>query len=132
MPSELRIIRFRLDEAERALRGLAPRIGLMLPDGAFTSAQAMSDPQGPCTCFEVEGGENKVRVSNGQLAASLIYSCRQGQIELPDEGTKEIYTAPEFIELRIVLRHSAPQAANFPNGQTVGLETVNRQNQQSS
>lgn len=130
MPSELRILRFRLDEAENALRDLAPRIGLMLPEGGFTSSEPVSGAQVASTCFEVEGGDNEVRVSNGQLAASLIYFCRKNRIDVPDEGTKEIYAAPDFVELRVVIRHAT--AATTAKSQTTVLETVNRQSLQSS
>lgn len=109
MPSELRILRFRLDEAEAAIRMLAPRIGMVIPDGAFNSANNDPSVETPSTVFCQNNGENQIRVTNGKLAASLIYLCRQNGVELPDEGTKEIYVSSGFVELRMVLRHQAEQ-----------------------
>lgn len=101
MPSELRILRFRLHEAEHEF-------------------------------LKVNGEENTVCVSNGQLAASLIYYCRKCGIDLPDEGAKEIYVSPEFVEFRIVLRHCASNGAGKAGVQTTTRETASPLSQQSS
>lgn len=108
MPSELRIIRFSLKEVEMALRKLAPRIGLTVPEGEFLSATADDCAEKPATIFAMTGKADGMTVPNGLLAASLIYHCRSGDIVLPKDGTKEIYAAPEFVELRIMLRHQLP------------------------
>ena len=81
MPSELRIIRFKLDEVAIALRAFAPRIELDMPDSKLTS------------------------VSNNQLAASLIQYCMTGGIPLPRMGNKEIGVSTTYIDLKIGLSH---------------------------
>ena len=49
MPSELRIIRFKLDEVAIALRAFAPRIELDMPDSKLTSAAHGTGQEAPTT-----------------------------------------------------------------------------------
>ena len=123
MPSEFRVIRFRLSEVEMALRKLAPRIGLTVPEGEFMSATSDDCAEKPGTIFAMIGKAGGLRVPNGLLAASLIYHCRGGGIVLPKDGTKEIYAAPEFVELRIMLRHQFP-AEDEANLHGVPIQTA--------
>jgi hypothetical protein len=105
MASELRIIRFKLDEVGTALRALAPRIDLDIPGGDFVSAAPGNGQDSPSTSIVVGGEGEGITVSNGKLAASLILYCKQAGIPLPREGNKEIYVSGKFIELRIAIRH---------------------------
>lgn len=116
MPSELRILRFGLDEAASALRMLAPRIGIRVPDIAFASAEAVLDSETPGTCFNLGGSGGQFTVTNGQLAASFFYYCDHAGLQLPRDGKKEIYVSPGFIELRIAVQHcaAAPAKQAYP------------------
>ncbi len=105
MTSELRILRFGLDEVATALRALGPRFGLTLPDGDITSAANQAGHETPTTSFAMSGCEESLSVPNGKLAASLIHFCGKTGIALPRESTKEIYVSPQYIELRFALRH---------------------------
>jgi len=101
MPSELRILRFKLDEVAESLRSLGPRIGVDIPDGDFLSAVAGSDEHAPNTSFTLNGSKERVTISNGKLAASLIHYCNEIAIPLPRDGNKELHVSSQFIELRI-------------------------------
>jgi len=105
MPSELRIIRFKLDEVANALRGFAPRIGLDMPDGELTSAAHVTVQEIPCTSFALKDGGGELSVSNSQLAASLIHYCITGGIPLPRTGDKEISVSSKFIDLKFGMGH---------------------------
>ena len=106
IPSELRILRFKLGEVEMSLRTLGPRIGMNFPVGDFISAAEGTDMDVLGASFEVKGSTENVTVTHGKLAASLIHYCREIGIPLPRQGKKEIYIAPQFVELRIGLRHT--------------------------
>ncbi len=106
MPSELRILRFKLDEVAESLRSLGPRIGVDIPDGDFICAVSGSGEHTPNTLFTVIGSKESVTISNGKLAASLIHYCKSIRIKLPREGNKKIYVSPHFVELRIGRRHT--------------------------
>ncbi len=104
MPSELRIIRFKLDEVAIALRAFAPRIELDMPDSELTSAAHGTGQEAPTTSFALESGD-ELSVSNNQLAASLIQYCMTGGIPLPRMGNKEIGVSTTYIDLKIGLSH---------------------------
>lgn len=108
MPSELRILRFKLDEVGESLRALGPRIGVIVPDGEFISAApaVVPEEEAPNTSFAVNGSDESLTITNGKLAASLIHYCNEMGISLPREGKKEIYVSSQFVELRIGLRHA--------------------------
>ncbi len=106
MPSELRILRFRLDEVGKSLRFLGPRIGLYVPDGDFVSAAAGSGDKASNTSFTLNGLDKSVTISNGTIAASLIHYCKEIGIKLPRKDNKEIYVSQQFVELRIGRRHT--------------------------
>ena len=89
MSSEFRIIRFKLDEVGTALRRLAPRIEVEMPDGDIVSAASGSEGADPSTSFVLSGGHNVFTVTNGELAASLILQCKNVGIPLPRAGKKE-------------------------------------------
>ena len=110
MPSELRILRFKLDEVGTSLRALGPRIGMDVPDGDFISAAAAagSEEEAPTTSFAMNGSGESVTIPNGKLAASLIHYCNEIGIPLPREGKKEIFVSPKFIELRFAQHHIKP------------------------
>ena len=113
MASELRILRFKLGEVGTALRGLAPRLELEIPEGDFASASPGSEQDSASTSFAVGGDGKNLTVTNGELAASLILHCQNAGIPLPREGKKEIYVSGKFIALRIGIRHMhAPQDAD--------------------
>jgi len=101
MPSELRILRFKLDEVAESLRSLGPRIGVDIPDGDFICAVSGSGEHTPTTLFTVIGSKDSVTISNGLLAASLIHYCKEIAIPLPRHGDKELHVSSQFIELRI-------------------------------
>ena len=101
MPSELRILRFKLDEVAGSLRTLGPLIGVDIPDGDFLYAVAGSGEHAPETSFAVSGSKESVIISNDKLAASLIRYCREIAVPLPREGDKELHVSSQFIELRI-------------------------------
>ena len=105
MPSELRILRFRLDEVGKFLRFLGPRIGLYVPDVYFVSASAVSGDKASNTSFTLNGLDKSVTISKGTIAASLIHYCKEIGIKLPRKGNKEIYVSQQFVELRIGRRH---------------------------
>ena len=106
MPSELRIVRFKLDEVGKSLRFMGPRIGLYVPDGDFVSAAAGSGDKASNTSFTLNGLDKSVTISNGTIAASLIHYCKEIGIKLPRKGNKEIYVSQQFVELRIGRRHT--------------------------
>lgn len=110
MPSELRVIRFRVDEVEAALRMLAPRIGLILPEGGFSAPENDSMTEIPSTTFQVAGQEKRISVQNGPVAASMINYCKCYGIPLPKDGKKKLFVSSDFLELRFTLSHSAHDA----------------------
>jgi len=105
MSSELRIIRFKLDEVASALRDFAPRIGLDMPDGELTSAAQVAGQEIPCTSFALKGGGDELSVSNSHLAASLIHYCITGGVPLPRTGNKEISVSSKFVDLKVGMDH---------------------------
>ncbi|MFQ5626845.1 MAG: hypothetical protein ACE5FM_09365 [Methyloligellaceae bacterium] len=105
MPSELRIIRFKLDEVAIALRDFASRIGLDMPDGELTSAAHVTGQEIPCTSFALKGGGDELSISNSHLAASLIHYCITGGVPLPRAGNKEISVSSKFIDLKVGMGH---------------------------
>jgi hypothetical protein len=100
MPSELRIIRFGLTEVTAAVKTLAPRIKLQVPDTVILSAHAAPDGTANALLRYGEAGTGIV-ISNSQLAASLIAYCRSLKLPLPQEGQKSIQVSKENIDLRI-------------------------------
>ena len=118
MPSDLRIIRFKLDEVAAALRAFAPRIGLDMPGGEFTSAAHVTGKNVPTTSFAVKGG-GELSITDSHLAASLIHYCITGGITLPRAGEKVLSVSAAHIDLRIGFGHRAVEASA---GETVALE----------
>lgn len=100
MPSELRIIRFRLDEVSAAVLSLAPRINLKVPGTAILGTYPAPDGT-PNALLRYGGAGTDIVISNNQLAASLIAYCHNVKIELPREGKKSIQVSKDHIDLRI-------------------------------
>jgi hypothetical protein len=106
MASELRILRFGLNEVGESLRSLGPQIGLDVPDGEFISTVAGSGEQASDSCFTMSGSLESVTISNNKLAACLIHYCKNHGIPLPRDGKKKIFVSPQFVELRIGMSYT--------------------------
>ncbi len=89
MSSELRIIRFQLDEVSAAVLSLAPRINLKVSESPILGAHAAPDGS-PKTLLRYGEAGTGIVMSNNQLAASLIAYCHMVNIPLPREGKKSI------------------------------------------
>lgn len=100
MPSELRIIRFRLDEVSAAVQSFAPRISLTVPETNILSAHAAPDNT-PNVLLRYGEKEASVVISNNRLAASLIAYCQILKIPLPREGQKSIQVSKDNVDLRM-------------------------------
>ncbi len=100
MPSELRIIRFHLNEATAAVRLLAPRLKLEVPETEVLGAHATPDGTANVLLRYGEEGADIV-IGNNQLAASLIAYCNSIKLPLPQEGRKSIQVSKEHVDLRI-------------------------------
>ncbi len=100
MPSEIRIIRFCLNEVTAAVKLLAPRLKLQVPDREVLGAHPALDGTANVLLRYGEAGSGIV-VSNSQLAASLIAYCHSIKLPLPQEGQKSIQVSKEHVDLRI-------------------------------
>ncbi len=101
MPSELRILRFRLDEVTNAVRNVAPRMDMSVPEQAVTGVHAAPDGT-PKVMLRYEEPGKAVVMTNAQLAACLIAYCDQFlDMPLCREAKKAIEVARGNVDLRI-------------------------------
>ena len=113
MPSELRVLRFHMDEVTEALQAFAPRAGLDLPNKPIVWAQACSGASASQTCFKFVGSDVDLMISNDMIAASLIFHCQTLGIPLPRNWDKSISVSTSHIELRVTnLSKTKPQDAD--------------------
>lgn len=101
MPSELRVLRFQMDEVTEALQAFAPRIGLNMPNKPIVWAQAGSGAAPAEACLKLLGCDTDLKVSNDIMTASLISYCQTHDIPIPRAWDKSIFVASDYIELRI-------------------------------
>ena len=102
MPSELRIIRFQLDEISIAVKAFASRIKMVVPATKILEAYVAPDGS-PNTLLRYEGEEKFVPISNTRLAACLIAYCEKLKIPLPRKASKSLHVSKEHMDMRIGL-----------------------------
>lgn len=100
MPNQFHIIRFDLNEVSAAVKLLAPRLNLEVPETEILDAHAAPDGTANVLLRYGEAGTGIV-ISNAQLAASLIAYCHSLKLSLPKEGQKSIQVSKEHIDLRV-------------------------------
>lgn len=101
MPSELRILRFRLNEVTQAVKNLAPHMELNVPEQAISETHAAPDGT-PKVILRYEDPGAGAVMTNAQLAACLIASCEHAlDMPLSRDATKAIEIARGNVDLRI-------------------------------
>ena len=101
VPSELRVLRFQMDEITEALQAFAPRVGLSMPNKPIVWPEACPGANASQTRFKFVGCDTDLTMSNDMIAAGLISHCQANGIPLPRTWEKSISVATSYIELRV-------------------------------
>ena len=102
MPSELRILRFKLDEVSVAVKSFSSRIKMAVPATMILEAHVAPDGS-PNILLRYEGEEKVVAITNNRLAASLIAYCQIINVPLPRKASKSLNVFKEYMDMRIVM-----------------------------
>ena len=93
VPSELRVLRFQMEEVTEALQAFAPRVGLSMPNKPIVWAEACSGANASQTCLKFVGSDADLMISNDMIAAGLIAHCQANGIPLPRSWEQSISVA---------------------------------------
>jgi len=107
MPVDMRLLRFRLEEAMIILRRLGPNLGIRVPRGKVTSCRAGEDKNSRNVIFGFDDNEGTLTLSKNDLMSCLISYCQLHGVPLPRSGGKSIVLKPDCVELRIILKNLA-------------------------
>ena len=102
MPSEIRIIRFQLDEVSVAVKDFSPRIDMNVPETMIQDVHVAPDGS-PNILLRYDGEESIIPITNNRLAASLIAYCQKIKVPLPREAPKSMHVSKEHVDLRMGL-----------------------------
>jgi len=100
MPSELRIIRFQLDEVTVAVKSLSSRMKMAVPEARILEAHVAPDGSSN-TLLRYKGEEKVIPITNNQLAACLIAYCEKIKVPLPRKSSKSLHVSKEYMDMRI-------------------------------
>jgi len=104
MPVDMRLLRFRFEEAITILRRTGPSLGIKVPKGRVSSCRGGVDKARRNVIFSFVDNDETLTLSRNDLIACLISYCQSHGVPLPRSGGKSIAIKPDCVELRIILK----------------------------